>query len=55
MLDGIVMNIVDMPLQILFVSYVMFPEPSLPDAAFSLFVARGVLFRLDPAGVKALA
>jgi len=39
MLDRIIMNIIDVPVQIILVAYLMFPETPLPDAAFSLFLS----------------
>ncbi len=52
MLDGIVMNIIDVPVQICFIAYLMFPEASLPYTAFPFCLPRRALARLRTACLK---
>jgi len=40
------MNIIDMPLQIIFVAYLMFPEATLPDSRFPSAFTRCISFTL---------
>ncbi len=36
MFDRIIMNIIHMTLEVMFIAYLMFPEPALPNANFAL-------------------
>ena len=52
MFDRIVMNIIDVLVQVLLVPYLMFPEPPLPNAAFSLFLPRKALSGFMSPGIE---